>query len=54
MDEFLDMEVVPSDGGDYDDDDTGSNDDTGTKDAPSIVRGDDAPFRGSSPKHRRM
>lgn len=50
MDEFLDMENEPFDGGNSDDC-NGSDDDTGIGDAPSIARDDHICIRSPSPKH---
>lgn len=50
MVEFLDVEAEPLNGDDSDKDGTGSDDDTGTEDAPSITRNDDTHVRSPSPK----
>lgn len=51
MDEFLDVEMEPSDGGYSNDDDAGSDNNTGIGYALPIARGDEAPVRSPSPKH---
>lgn len=51
MDEFLDVEAKPSDGGNSDD--AGGDDDSGAGDVSTVIRGDDAPIQNPSPKCRR-